>query len=57
MPSGSRSGPDPGGYADLSQFSLSYFMDVHGPPSLAAAPATLAAPWIARLRPGGIHGS
>ncbi|TMD92456.1 MAG: hypothetical protein E6I76_16845 [Chloroflexi bacterium] len=52
-----RSGPDPGGYADLSQFSLSYFMDVHGPPSLAAAPATLAAPWIDRLRPGGIHGS
>jgi hypothetical protein len=51
-----RSQPDPGGYADLSQVSFSYFMDLHisgGQP----APTVASGTWIDRLRPGGIHSS
>ena len=50
-----HSGPDPGGYGDLSQVSCSFFVDADGSRPLAAAPAALATPWIDRLRPGGIH--
>jgi hypothetical protein len=53
-----RSQPDPGGYADLGQFSCSYFMDVHTLRPRSAAPAAAAeSPWIDRLRPGGVHSS
>jgi hypothetical protein len=52
-----HSGPDPGGYADLSQVSCSFFIDADGqrsPGQVSRSPAT---PWIDRLHPGGIHRS
>jgi hypothetical protein len=56
-----RPQPDPGGYADLSQFSCSSFMDVHtlrpAPAAQATEAVTVASPWIDGLRPGGIHSS
>jgi len=49
--------PDPGGVADLSQVSCSFFMDADGARSSGGAPRSLATPWIDRLHPGGVHSS
>ncbi|MEA2618585.1 MAG: hypothetical protein QOE72_4368 [Chloroflexota bacterium] len=52
-----RRQPDPGGIADLSQVTCSYFMDLHLPDGRSAARAPVTGGWVDRLRPGGIHSS
>jgi hypothetical protein len=49
--------PDPGGIADLSQVSLSLFIDRHTGQGTAAPPAAPDRPWIDRLRSGPLRRS